>query len=73
MAFSLCHSFFLTPAAGIREFTEAEVERATNGYRELIGTGGFGSVYKGKLQYADVAVKVLNPVSEFLKWCYAHV
>ena len=49
-----------TSAAGIREFTEAEVERATNGYRELIGTGGFGSVYKGKLQYADVAVKVLS-------------
>ena len=32
---------------GLREFSRAEVESATAGFSELIGKGGFGSVYKG--------------------------
>ena len=30
----------------------------------MIGKGGFGRVFHGKLRYSDVAVKVLNTVSE---------
>lgn len=66
---------FCIPAPGLQEFPEEEIEIVTNGYRELIGTGGFASVYKGTQKHAVVAVKVLNPVSEissmlFCAWMY---
>ena len=40
-------------------FTYEEIERATNNFSEVIGRGGFGIVYKGRLEDGkDVAVKV---------------
>ena len=49
---------------GLREFSRAEVESATAGFSELIGKGGFGSVYKGMYQHLTIAVKKLNTVKE---------
>ncbi|KAF0889179.1 hypothetical protein E2562_022442 [Oryza meyeriana var. granulata] len=44
-------------------FTYAELEEATEGFKSQIGSGGFGSVYRGKLPDPDrsaVAVKRMN-------------
>ncbi|XP_015065720.1 rust resistance kinase Lr10-like isoform X2 [Solanum pennellii] len=39
----------------------SHVKRMTRGFKEKLGEGGYGSVYKGKLQSGrDVAVKMLN-------------
>ncbi|XP_061376560.1 receptor-like protein kinase THESEUS 1 [Gastrolobium bilobum] len=49
-----------------RIFTFQEVQEATNNFQEdlLIGTGGFGKVYKGKLENGTrVAVKRASPES----------
>lgn len=54
----------LNPSSGI--FTYEELVIATNGFSEsnLIGQGGFGYVYKGRLQTGqDVAVKKLKAES----------
>ena len=46
-------------------FSFDDLSKVTNNFSKerLIGKGGFGKVYRGKLRHADVAVKVLNPVS----------
>ncbi|KAE8691162.1 Brassinosteroid insensitive 1-associated receptor kinase 1 precursor [Hibiscus syriacus] len=49
----------------LRSFTYKEVERATNGFKEQLGKGAFGTVYKGELSsiYGNfVAVKKLEKV-----------
>lgn len=46
-----------------RKISYLELLRATNGFNEsnLLGTGGFGSVYKGTMSDGiDVAIKVFN-------------
>jgi serine/threonine protein kinase len=48
------------------EYAASELSEATNNYskRNLIGRGGFGAVYKGRVRDSlDVAVKVLTQVS----------
>jgi pto-interacting protein 1 len=42
----------------LRSFTQKEIEDITDGYCTVLGEGGFGKVYKGKLDYhRPVAVK----------------
>ncbi|PNX79200.1 receptor-like protein kinase, partial [Trifolium pratense] len=44
-----------------KRYTYAEIKKATNSFKNKLGQGGYGSVYKGKLQDGSlVAVKVLN-------------
>ena len=56
--YMLC--FYL--CVGLREFSTAEIKSSTAEFSELVGKGGFGSVYKGTYQHLAVAVKVLNAV-----------
>ncbi|EOA34287.1 hypothetical protein CARUB_v10021802mg [Capsella rubella] len=52
------------PGGGARSFTFKELAAATKNFREvnMIGKGGFGSVYRGRLDSGQVvAIKQLNP------------
>lgn len=46
-----------------RKYTIQEIEAATEKFSESmkIGEGGYGPVYKGKLDHTPVAIKVLRP------------
>ena len=46
------------------EFTDEEVIQATNDMNFLIGKGEFGRVYRGSYHGTEVAVKILDVVSE---------
>ncbi|XP_020112624.1 U-box domain-containing protein 33-like [Ananas comosus] len=50
----------------VTEFSHSELKRATNNFnrRNIIGEGGYGPVYRGKLRGAVVAIKMLNPKSK---------
>ena len=52
------------PGMNLRSFTYEELQKATNGFKEELGSGAFATVYKGSLEYSDdtiyVAVKRLN-------------
>ncbi|XP_015164584.1 G-type lectin S-receptor-like serine/threonine-protein kinase At1g34300 [Solanum tuberosum] len=42
-------------------YNYSHIKRMTRGFKEKLGEGGYGSVYKGKLQSGrDVAVKMLS-------------
>ncbi|GKV42676.1 hypothetical protein SLEP1_g50054 [Rubroshorea leprosula] len=46
----------------LRSFTYEELEDATKGFKEELGKGSFGTVYKGELSRNYVAVKKLDKV-----------
>ena len=48
-------------------FSFDDLSQVTNNFskEKMIGKGGFGRVFRGKLRHVDVAVKVLNTVIEF--------
>uniref|UniRef100_A0A0C9S462 Receptor-like serine/threonine-protein kinase n=1 Tax=Wollemia nobilis TaxID=56998 RepID=A0A0C9S462_9CONI len=56
--------YFAVPT-GLKKFTFSELKRATNNFRDIVGKGGFGTVYKGLLLPDNkmVAVKRLEGVS----------
>ncbi|GLJ07384.1 hypothetical protein SUGI_0065740 [Cryptomeria japonica] len=45
------------------EYKEEDIKAATNNYSTIIGKGGFGSVFYGKLSGNDVSVKMLSTSS----------
>ena len=47
-------------------FSFEDLSKVTNNFskEKMIGKGGFGRVFRGKLRHSDVAVKVLSTVSE---------
>eukprot|EP01018_Ginkgo_biloba_P033210 Gb_05507 [translate_table: standard] len=48
---------------GLNSFTYKEIDSTTNGFKEQLGTGAFGKVYKGRLSDGrDIAVKKLDKV-----------
>ncbi|KAK6922854.1 S-locus glycoprotein domain [Dillenia turbinata] len=55
-----------TEEFNLRAFSYEELERATDGFKEEVGTGSFGTVYKGTLSAGNkiVAVKRLERVVE---------
>lgn len=60
----------------LQSFTQKDTEDITNGYRSLLGEGGFGKVYKGRLldNQRPVAVKRYNGTKkeEFAKELIVH-
>ncbi|KAK7357762.1 hypothetical protein VNO80_17058 [Phaseolus coccineus] len=52
-------------ALQIKRYGYSEIKKVTNCFRNKLGQGGFGSVYKGKLQDGPyVAVKILNELKD---------
>ena len=52
-------------------FSGDELLRATSYFSEenMVGKGGFGRVFRGKLRHSEVAIKVLNTVRSISN-CY---
>ena len=48
----------------VLEFTESDIKQATNNFsaNSVLGSGGFGVVYKGKMRGTNIAVKKLTEV-----------
>ncbi|KAK2654557.1 hypothetical protein Ddye_014413 [Dipteronia dyeriana] len=46
-----------------RQFSYSEVLKITNNFDRVLGKGGFGTVYHGRLEGTEVAVKMLSPSS----------
>lgn len=46
-----------------RQFSYSEVLKMTNNFEQVLGKGGFGTVYHGYIEGTEVAVKMLSPSS----------
>ncbi|KAL5757670.1 hypothetical protein ACOSP7_020281 [Xanthoceras sorbifolium] len=46
-----------------QQFTYSDVLKMTNNFERVLGKGGFGTVYHGRLDDTEVAVKMLSPSS----------
>ncbi|XP_062155806.1 LRR receptor-like serine/threonine-protein kinase IOS1 isoform X2 [Alnus glutinosa] len=46
-----------------RQFTYSELLKITNNFEMILGKGGFGTVYRGRIDDTQVAVKMLSPSS----------
>ncbi|GFZ10211.1 hypothetical protein Acr_21g0008100 [Actinidia rufa] len=56
---------YLQVASGFRQFTYDELKKASGNFREVIGRGGGGIVYKGRLSdHRVAAIKRLNDASQ---------
>ncbi|XP_058099193.1 G-type lectin S-receptor-like serine/threonine-protein kinase LECRK2 [Magnolia sinica] len=62
-----CHrNIDLSETSGLRSFSYSELVKATDDFKEEVGRGGFGTVYKGVLynSHMKVAVKKLEKLVE---------
>lgn len=46
-----------------QHFTYSEVLKMTNNFQRVLGKGGFGTVYYGRLEDTEVAVKIISQSS----------
>lgn len=46
-----------------RRYSYSDVLRITNNFERMLGEGGFGRVYYGKIENTEVSVKMLSPQS----------
>ena len=62
-----------TDVAGCLAFDYNELEKATQGFSNSckLGEGGFGPVFRGKLKFTDVAIKILRNTPKVRQSCYS--